>query len=52
LGPQLFLIYINGLPSFIQHFGPPIVLFSDDMSLIINELNCSDLENKLTLFLE
>jgi hypothetical protein len=55
LGPLLFVIYINDLFSFIQRFGPldtSIVLFADDTSVIINELNCSDLENKLTLLLE
>jgi hypothetical protein len=55
LGPLLFSIYINDLPSFIQCFGPldtSIVLFANDTSVIINELNCSNLENKLTLLLE
>jgi hypothetical protein len=55
LGPLLFLIYINDLPSFLQYFGPTntsIVLFADDTSVIINELNFKNLEEKLSLLLK
>jgi hypothetical protein len=41
LGPLLFFIYINDLPSFLQHSGPTnasVVLFADDTSVTINEL--------------
>jgi hypothetical protein len=37
VGPLLFVIYINDLPSFIQCFGPlgtSIVLFANDTSVI------------------
>jgi hypothetical protein len=53
LGPLLFLNYINDLPSFI-HFGPQntsIILFADDTSVLINNYNFRDLENKLTFLL-
>jgi hypothetical protein len=39
VGPLLFFIYINDLPSFIQRFGPldtSVILFTDDTSVIIN----------------
>jgi hypothetical protein len=39
LGPLLFFIYINDLPSFLQYFGPTntlLVLFADDTSVTIN----------------
>jgi hypothetical protein len=55
LGPLLFLIYINDLPSYLQYFGPTntsIVLFADDTSVIINELNFNHLEEKLSLLLK
>jgi hypothetical protein len=55
LGPLLFFIYINDLPSFIQRFGPlgtSVILFADDMSVIINELNFKDLESKLKILLK
>jgi hypothetical protein len=54
LGPLLFLIYINDSPSFIQRFGPhntSIILFADDTSLLTNDYNFRDLENKLTFLL-
>ena len=37
LGPLLFLVYINDLPSFIKRFGPhntSIILFADDTSVL------------------
>jgi hypothetical protein len=55
LDPLLFLIYINDLPSYLQYFGPTntsIVLFADDTSVIINELNFNHLEEKLNLLLK
>jgi hypothetical protein len=55
LGPLLFLIYMNDLPSFIQRFGPSdtsVVLFADDTSVIKNELNFIEFENKLIILLK
>jgi hypothetical protein len=55
LGPLLFFIYINDLPSFIQRFGPSdtsVVLFVDDTSVIINELSFIELESKLMILLK
>jgi hypothetical protein len=55
LAPLLFLIYINDLPYFIQCFGPSdtsVILFADDTSVIINELNFIELENKLIILLK
>jgi hypothetical protein len=55
LGLLLFFIYINDLPSFIQRFGPlgtSVILFTDDTSVIINELNVMDLESKLIMLFE
>jgi hypothetical protein len=43
------------LPSFLQYFGPTntsVVLFADDNSVIINELNYNHLEEKLSLLLK
>jgi hypothetical protein len=50
-----FLIYINDLPSFLQYFSPTntsVVLFADDTSVIINELNYKHLEENLRLLLK
>jgi hypothetical protein len=52
LGPLLFLIYINDLPHFILHSDPSnisVILFADDTSVIINELNHKHLERKLNV---
>jgi hypothetical protein len=38
LGPLLFLIYINDLPLVLNKISTPI-LFADDTSVIINELD-------------
>jgi hypothetical protein len=54
LGPLLFLIYLNDLPSFIQNAAPSnisVVLFANDTCVIINEVNFTYLERKLTLVL-
>lgn len=51
----MFLVYINDLPSFIQRFGPhdtSIILFADDTSVLTNDLNFRNLENKLTILLK
>ena len=48
LGPLLFLIYINDLPSFIKCFGPhnaSVILFADDTSVLTNDLNFMNLIN-------
>jgi hypothetical protein len=55
LGPLLFFIYINDLPSFIQRFGPSdtsVVLFADDTSVTVHEFNYIELESKLKLLLK
>jgi hypothetical protein len=55
LGPLLFFIYINDLPSFIQRFGPSdasVVLFADDISVTVHELNYIELESKLKILLK
>ena len=51
LGPLLFLIYVNDLPSFIQCTVPSntsVVLFADDTSVIVDDLNFMQLGKKLT----
>jgi hypothetical protein len=50
----LFFIYVNDLPSFIQSAAASnisVVLFTDDTSIIKNELNFTHLERKLTTVL-
>jgi hypothetical protein len=49
------LVYINDLPSLIQCFGPQntsIVLYADDRSVLTNDLNFRNLENKLTILIK
>lgn len=43
------------LPSFIKRFGPhntSIILFADDTSVLTNDLNFMNLENKLSIVLK
>jgi hypothetical protein len=45
LGPLLFIIYINDLPFHINS-DSKLVLFADDMSVIITASNLNDLQTK------
>lgn len=42
LGPLLFLLYINDLPTIINHL---MILYADDTSLIIREKNLADVSS-------
>ena len=44
LGPLLFLIYINDLPSCLEHSTP--VFYADDSNLLISDSNCQTLIRK------
>ena len=44
LGPLLFLIYINDLPSCLKHSTP--VFYADDSNLLISDTNCETLIRK------
>ena len=48
LGPLLFLVYINDLPTTISKIAQSII-FTDDMSIIITNNNKVDLKNSLHL---
>ena len=45
LGPLLFLIYVNDLPS--CQLASKIILYADDMVIYYSSTNLSDLESKL-----
>lgn len=47
MGPLLFLIYINDLPLVLNKISSPI-LFADDTSVIISELDPFIFQDKLT----
>ena len=53
LGPSIFLIYINDLPTVIQYIlskkNSSIVLFADDASVIISEPCLMNFESKLNI---
>jgi len=53
LGPLFFLIYINDLPSVIPYTvsnkNSSIVLFADDISVIISEPCLMNFERKLNI---
>lgn len=44
LGPTLFLIYINDLPA---HIPENLIVFADDTSAIIKEINLLSLQNEI-----
>jgi hypothetical protein len=46
LGPLLFLVYINDLPTILQPNGVP-VLFADDGSVLISHANPIQFKNKI-----
>jgi hypothetical protein len=50
LGPLLFIIYINGIPSTINTLSEPI-LFADDTSVIIYGKNFVDFSTVSNTFL-
>jgi hypothetical protein len=45
LGPLLFTLYINNLPSVVRH--SKVVLYADDTVLFVSGDNAIDIENKL-----
>ena len=47
LGPVLFFLYINGLPSCIQFSN--IVMYADDTVIYLSSTSTSDIELKLNL---
>jgi hypothetical protein len=50
LGPLLFLLYINDLPSFIMNKSKPI-LFADDTSIIVTNSSRTDfISDIMTVF--
>jgi hypothetical protein len=51
LGPLLFIIYINDVPSNINHFANAI-LFADDTSIVITEKNYENLNQKIQFALD
>jgi hypothetical protein len=46
LGPMLFLFYINHLPKVVNN-NSKLVLFADDTSIIVSNLNLLDFKNDL-----
>jgi exonuclease III len=52
LGPLLFLIYINDLPSAIEKKNNTVVLYADDTSVIITEPNPIDYKSHLNSLIE
>jgi hypothetical protein len=50
LGPPLFLIYINDLSWTISSVANSI-LFADDTSIIISNINLEEFKNNINLFM-
>jgi hypothetical protein len=46
LGPLLFLLYVNDLPSNIEHISVP-VLYAHDTSILFSHYNLNDLLNTI-----
>jgi hypothetical protein len=52
LGPLLFLLYINDLPSTIEKKANTVILYADDTSVIITEPNPLDFKLNLNTLIE
>jgi len=50
MGPLLFLIYINDLPLNIQ--GAKLILYADDMNVLVVDRNEEALQTKLYLVMK
>jgi hypothetical protein len=46
LGPLLFIIYVNDLPSVIHQFARPVI-YADDTSILVTAKNLKDLQIKV-----
>ena len=51
LGPLLFLIYVNDLPSIISKNNHTLLLYTDDTSLVITESSSTALKQQATSLL-
>jgi hypothetical protein len=47
LGPLLFIIYVNCLPSVIHQFARPVI-YADDTSILVTAKNLKDLQIKVS----
>jgi exonuclease III len=52
IGPLLFLIYINDLPSVIDSTNTNTLLYADDTSIIITDSNIDTIRTQLTILLK
>jgi len=50
LGPFLFVVYINGLPSGVNHFNSSIT-YADDTSVLVSDKDLEELEVKVNITL-
>ena len=47
LGPILFIIYINELPTVIQNICPDAIMYADDLATIVKHKNIDSLQEKV-----